>query len=129
MLKDLDDPRKGSAKERATRRWRNYDVERRFKEEAKKPPPRPSISKLEIADTIENEKIDHRGSLLRAQTKFAKDLKVMMEGHSKRNLALYVLSIRAQRYRLVKEKLRRLELREAQRVAQRVAQPKRDLFS
>ena len=117
MLKDVDDKPKVPARDRASRRWRNYDVEKRFKEEAKKPTPKES-KELEIAETIGNEKPDRRGSVIRAQTKFAKDIKEMMGGHSKRNLIHYAISIRAQRKRLLMEKLRRLELREAQHVAQ-----------
>jgi hypothetical protein len=113
MLKDFEETPKVSAKERATRRWRNHDVEKRFKEEKAKPPPAPEKpNEPEIADVISRKKPDGRGSVIRAQTKFAKYLREMMEGHSKRNEILYALSIRAQRYRLLKEKLRRLEARQ-----------------
>jgi hypothetical protein len=114
MPKDFEDTSKESAKERATRRWRNHDVEKRFKEEKAKPPlaPSPMANELEIAETISREKPDGRGSVLRAQTKFAKDIRAMLEGHAKHNFILYQLSIRAQRYRLLKEKLRRLEARQ-----------------
>jgi electron transfer flavoprotein alpha subunit len=119
MLKDVDDRPIEPARKKAERKWRNHDVEKRLKEERTKPKP---ISKEpsapEIAEIIENEKPDRRGSVIRAQTKFAKDIRAMMEGHSKRNLILHAISIRAQRKRLLLEKLRRLELREAQRVAQ-----------
>jgi hypothetical protein len=120
MPKDFEDTPKESAKERATRRWRNHQVEKSFKEGRAKPPlsASPVAKELEIAETITNKKPDGRGSGIRAQTKFAKYLRELMERHSKRNELLYALSIRAQRYRLLKEKLRRLELSEAQRVAQ-----------
>jgi hypothetical protein len=52
-----------------------------------------------------------------------------MEGHSKRNEILYALSIRAQRKRFLMEKLRRLELREAERLAHPNLGGQRDLFS
>jgi hypothetical protein len=113
MLKDFEDTPKVSAKERATRRWRNHDVEKRFREEKAKPEPilkEPSAP--EIAEVISRAKPDGRGSVIRAQTKFAKDIRAMMEGHAKRNEILYAVSIRAQRYRLLKEKLRRLEARQ-----------------
>jgi len=79
---------------------------------------------IEPADIIENERPDGRHSVTRHQTKFAKDIRAILVEHTKRNLILYKLSIRAQQYRLLKEKLRRLELRDAQRT-----QVKKDLFA
>jgi hypothetical protein len=108
MLKHPDDPRKEPARKVAERKWRNYDVERRFKEEAKKDGGQPKPPKeLEPADVIEGEQ-DRRGSVTRAQTKFAKELREMMEGHANRNTVLYILSLQAKRKRLLFEKLRRL---------------------
>jgi len=56
-----------------------------------------------------------------------------MDGHNhkteQRNLIMYAISIRAQRMRLLKEKLRRLELREAQLLAHQNQGGRRDLFS
>ena len=119
-------------RKRAERRWRNYDVEKRFKEVKVKPAPKESKD-LEIAETISSEKPDGRGSVIRAQTKFAKYLRELLDDHKHRteqkNLIMYALSIRAQRKRLLFEKLRRLELREAQRVAQQNQGGRRDLFS
>ena len=117
MLKDIDDKPIEPARRKAERKWGNHDVEKRLKEEKAKPVPKESIAP-EIAETISRSKPDRRGSVIRAQTKFAKEIRAMMEGHSKRNLILNAISIRAQRKRLLLEKLRRLELREAQRVAQ-----------
>jgi hypothetical protein len=119
MLKGVDDRPVEPARKKAERKWRNHDVEKRLKEERTKPKPVPKEPGApEIAEIIESEKPDRRGSVIRAQTKFAKDIRAMMEGHSKRNLILHAISIRAQRKRLLLEKLRRLELREAERVAQ-----------
>jgi hypothetical protein len=135
MLKDVDDKPREPARRKAERRWRNYDVEKRFKEENAKPPLDPSaVAKApEIAETISREKPDGRGSVIRAQTKFAKYIKGLLEGHTKHNQErikfMYAVSIRAQRKRLLFEKLRRLELREAQRVAQQNQGGRRDLFS
>jgi hypothetical protein len=134
MLKDVDDKPKEPARRKAERRWRNYDVEKRLKEERAKPQP---VSKEpcapEIAETISREKPDGRGSVIRAQTKFAKYIREMLDDYKheneRRNQIIYALSIRAQRKRLLLEKLRRLELREAQRVAQRNQGGRRDLFS
>ena len=116
MPKDFEDHPKEPARKRAERKWRNHDVEKRFKEEIKKPEAPPAQeTELAIAETISRDNPDGRGSVIRAQTKFAKYIKELMEGYAKRNELLYVLSIRAQRYRLLKEKLRRLEARQAQR--------------
>jgi hypothetical protein len=117
MLKDFEDTPKVSAKERATRRWRNYDVEKRFKEEMAKSPPAPEKpDEPEIAEVISRKKPDGRGSVIRAQTKFAKYIRDMLDDHKhendRRNQMIYALSIRRQRYRLLKEKLRRLEVRQ-----------------
>ena len=75
---------------------------------------------LEIAEIISREKPDGRGSVIGAQTKFAKYIREMLDDHKRenerRNQIIYALSIRAQRYKLLKETLRRLELREAERV-------------
>jgi hypothetical protein len=137
MLKDIDDKPVEPARKKAERKWRNYDVEKRFKEEQAKPS---SDSKLEpkepeIAEVISRDNPDGRGSVVRAQTKFAKYIREMLDDHKheteKRNLIIYALSIRRRRYKLLKEKLRRLEDSEAERVAQqsRVVLPKRDLFA
>jgi hypothetical protein len=137
MLKDVDDKPREPARRKAERRWRNYDVEQRFKAEKAKPAPKESKDP-EIAETIKNEELK-KGTLTRAQTKFAKFIREMLEDHKhrteQRNLILYAISIRARHKRLLMEKLRRLELREAQRVAEsqqlQQAAPliKRDLFS
>ena len=121
MLKDVDDKPREPARKKAERRWRNYDVEKRFKEEKAKPAPK-EPKELEIAETITNKKPDGRGSVTRAQTKFAKFIKELLDDHKHRaeqkNFIMYALSIRAQRKRYLMEKLRRLELREAERLAQ-----------
>jgi hypothetical protein len=128
MLKDVDAKPKEPARRRAER---NHDVEKRFKEEKTKPAPKESKN-LEIAETINREKPDRRGSVIRAQTKFAKYIKELLDDHKQRNeqrnLIVYALSIRAQRYRLLKEKLRRLEAREAACVARQNQGGRRDLF-
>jgi hypothetical protein len=108
MLKHLDDPRKEPAMRRSERRWRNHDVEKRFKEEQKKALAEPKPPReLEPADVIEGEH-DGRGSVVKAQRKFAKDIRAMLEGHTNRNAVLYMLSLEAKRKRLLFKKLRRL---------------------
>ena len=134
MLKHIDDIRK-SARERAQRRWQNYATEKAFKaarqqaaekatQQAKQP------KEPEPADVLEQDRLIKEGTT-KCESKFLKDIRAMLDEHTGRNLALYALSIRARRYRLLKEKLRRLELREAQRVVaqQRAPLVKKDLFS
>lgn len=113
MLKDADDPRKEPARKLAQRKWRNHAAEKAFKE-AKNKPADGIPTNPEIAETIINEAVK-AGTLTKAQTKFATEIRAMLEGHSKRNLILYAVSIRAQRKRLLMEKLRRLEARQALR--------------
>jgi hypothetical protein len=109
MIKETDSPRKEPARKRAERRWRNHDVEKRFKEEIKKEQAKPKEPRLiEPADLLEGEQ-DRRGSLVRAQTKFAKDLRAMMEGNAKRNTLYYLITLESKRKRLLAEKLRRLK--------------------
>jgi hypothetical protein len=118
MLKDVDDKPVEPARAKAERRWRNYDVEKRFKEEMAKPPQDSNAvaKELEIAEVISRERPDGRCSVIRAQTKFAKYIRDMLDDHKyendRRNQIIYALSIRTQRYRLLKEKLRRLEARQ-----------------
>jgi hypothetical protein len=111
MLKD-DGPPKEPARRKAERKWGNHDVEKRFKEGKTKAPAKES-KELEVGDVIENEGSRH-GNVLRAQTKFIKDLKEMLEGHANRNALLYHISLRRRIYRLKEEKLRRLEAKVAQ---------------
>ena len=99
MLKDVDDKPVEPARKKAERRWGNYDVEKRFKEEIAKPPdPNPVAKELEIAEVISREKPDGRGSVVRAQTKFAKYIRDMLDDHKlendRRNQIIYALSIR-----------------------------------
>jgi hypothetical protein len=130
MLKHIDDIRK-STRERAQRRWKNYAVEKAFKaaqQEAANAPKEPK--ELEPADVLEQERIIKEATT-KFESKFIKDIRAMLDEHSKLSVALYALSIRVRHKRLLMEKLRRLEAREAQRVAQqgRMVLPKRDLFS
>jgi hypothetical protein len=77
---------------------------------------------IEPSDTVINEG-RRSGALLRVQTKFAKDIKEMMEGHSEKVLMMYRHSLERKRRQLLKEKLRRLLL--AQKMAQ---QKSKNLF-
>ena len=141
MLKHIDDIRK-SARERAQRRWKNHAVEKAFKAAQKEAANTPKGPKeLDPADVLEQERIIKEATT-KFESKFIKDIRTMLDEHKGRNLALYALSIHVRHKRLLMEKLRRLEAREAQRMAasqyppqsqcapqSRMVLPKRDLFS
>jgi hypothetical protein len=110
MLKHPDDPRKEPASKVAERKWSNHDLEKRIKDERQKAESAPKKPKeLEPGDVIEGEH-DRRGSVTRAQTKFAKEIRTMLAGNTQRNLGYYLISLEAKRKRLLFEKLRRLRL-------------------
>jgi hypothetical protein len=111
MLED-DGPPKEPARIKAERKWRNHAVERAFKEQ-KATATQIAEKELEVGDVIEN-KERLGGSVIRAQTKFAKQIKEMLEGHTHRNLIEYKLALKARIRRLKYEKLKRLEARVAQ---------------
>lgn len=113
MLKD-DLPPREPARDKATRKWRNKDIQRRQKEEkaiAELAPQEPK--ELEVGDVIKNEKVVAE-AVTKFQTKFAQEIKAMLDHHTTRNILLYKLSIRHQLRRLKLEKLRRLEAKAAQ---------------
>jgi hypothetical protein len=116
MPKNFEDPPKEPARKRAERKWSNNDVRTRFKE-AKAQPASKEPKDLGIADVIKNEELE-KGTITKAQTKFARYIKSLLDDHkqrnAQRNMIYYAISIRAQRKRLLTEKLRRLEARAAQ---------------
>jgi hypothetical protein len=115
MLKHVDDIRK-SARDRAQRRWKNHQVEKEFKKvqqeaadgAAKK------TKELEPADVIEQDRIIKEATT-KFESKFLKEIRGMLDEHKKRNQLIYLLWAHARRKRLLMEKLRRLEARQAQR--------------
>ena len=113
MPKDFEDHPKEPAREKATRKWRNHDLEKRLKEEKAKPTPT-EPRELEVGDVIENDR-PKAGAIVKAQTRFANEIRAMLETHTTRNILLYKLSLRHQKRRLLFEKLKRLQARQAQR--------------
>jgi hypothetical protein len=111
MLKDRDPP-KESASKIATRKWRNNDLRRRVIEAKNRPKPRDvddEPDEPEIAETIINEgRVD--GPVNRFESRFKKEIRTMLQGHVDRNLAFYAAMIERRRIKLLKEKLRRLQL-------------------
>ena len=115
MRKDLEDILKEPARIKAERKWRNHDVEKRFKETVMKAGSAPKAPKeLEIGDVIENDKIIE-GRVIRAQTKFANEIRAMLDEHKRRNLATYVILLQRERKRKLYMKIKLLEAKIAQR--------------
>src|ERR1700722_11510687 len=110
MLKEDNLP-KEPARRKAERKWRNRDIEKRLKEERAKVTPI-APKELEIGDVIENDKVVGEAAT-QFQTKFAQEIRSMLEGHTKRNILLYKLSLRYQKKRLLYEKLKRLQAKAA----------------
>jgi hypothetical protein len=115
MSKYLEDVTREPARIKAARRWRNHDLEKRVKEDikAKRLAPPPIKAEPDVGDIIENDKMI-RGEIVRAQTKFANEIRDMLKQHTLRNILLYKLSLRYQKRRLLFEKLKRLEAKAAE---------------
>jgi hypothetical protein len=64
-----------------------------------------------MAEVIEN---GARPVAVKFQDKFIRDIKELLDEHKRRNMIAYIASIERQKRRLLREKLRRLELRVAQ---------------
>jgi hypothetical protein len=123
MPKDFEDTPKEPSRVKAERKWSNNFVQNEFKkiqkEEAERAAKEAEDEPPAIASIIENEKVDRRQGVIRAQTKFAKDIRLMMEGHSQRNIVLYKLSVLMKLKRLKFAKLKLLEAMVAQQGADR----------
>src|SRR5271170_4292695 len=102
-MDDLDHP-KETPGQKATRRWGNADLTRRLLEEKRKTPLQPATKVIEVIST-ERLKAEETTKFER---KFIQDLRLMLEGHTQRNLIEYKRAIQARIHRLKREKLRRL---------------------
>jgi hypothetical protein len=122
-VKDLDDPRKESAEQRAIRMWSNYDLTKRFLAEVqeKETIQKPIKTTPDIAEVIETERPKVE-TVTRFERKFIKDFRAMLEDHKRRNVALYRLTLLTRIHKLKAERSRRLE-------ALQPRPQKRDLFS
>ena len=108
MLKEHDPP-KEPLRTKVERRWRNNALRKRLIEEKKKPRVVDPDALPEIAETIINDgRVD--GPVKRFESQFLRDIRDMLEGHTKRNMQLYAASIERRRYLLLKEKLKRLKM-------------------
>jgi hypothetical protein len=122
-MKNLDDPRKETAEQRAIRMWSNYDLTKRFLAEVqeKEAIQNPDKAIPDIGEVIETER-PRAESVTRFERKFIKDFKAMLEDHKRRNVALYRLSLLTRIHKLKAERSRRLGALQTQ-------PQKRDLFS
>ena len=77
--------------------WSNYDLTKRFLEEAQKKETieKPAKTTPDIAEVIETER-PRAETVTRFERKFIKDFKSMLETHKRRNVALYRLALLTQ---------------------------------
>lgn len=107
MLKEHDPP-KEPARRKAERRWKNAGMRARIKKAQQKPQLVDPNKEPDIGEVVTN--AGRRDSQRnRFETKFVREIRRMMEGHVNKNLAAYAVSLEYRRYRLLKEKLRRLQ--------------------
>ena len=107
MLKEHE-PQKEPLRIKAERKWRNNHVRKRLIEEKQRPKLFDPNKEPEPADIITNDgRVD--GPVKRFESQFLRDIRDMLEGHTKRNLQLYAEMIERRRYILLKEKLKRLK--------------------
>lgn len=108
MLKDHDPP-KDKASEIATRKWGNNDLRRRVIEAKRRPKLVAPNAKPEVAEVVTNEgRVD--GPVKRFETQFIKDMRAVFDEYRERNLRWYIASLENRKIKLLKEKLRRLQL-------------------
>ena len=107
MFKEHDPP-KEPARKKAERRWTNAEIRRRVKERQQKPRLVDPNKEPEIAGVVTNE-AKLNGPIKRAETKFLRDTKKMLQCHVDKNLAAYSISLERRRYLLLKEKLSGLQ--------------------
>jgi hypothetical protein len=116
------DPAKETSRLKAERRWRNNVVRTNFLEKRKKSKLKEVSTEPEIAETIVNEG-RKAGPINRLESQFKRDIRAMLQGQADRNLMFYAASLAQRKRRLLLEKLRRLEAKQAAQL-----KPQRDLF-
>ena len=130
MANDIDSS-KESARKTAERRWRNYELVKKYK-----------AGKLPFVAVVDPDDVDYeqrkihlvkdkatesghlstndeklKGPIVRFETRFRKEITAMLNEYTGRNIALYFASLQHQRYVLLKEKLRRLEAQQEKEVS------------
>lgn len=108
MLKHIDDIRK-SARERAQRRWKNYQTIKSMKAAQKKAAEdaakEPTIA--DPGDVLEQNKLIKKGTT-KFESKFIKEIRSIMNENLERDLTNYLAHLQHRKKLLLKEKLRRL---------------------
>lgn len=109
MFREHEPPREPASKV-PERKWKNANLRKPIIEaKQRKPKLVTDDEEPEVADVIVNDgRVD--GSLKRFESNFIKELRTMLECHAAKNLAFYKAAIEYRRIRLLKEKLRRLQL-------------------
>jgi biotin synthase-related radical SAM superfamily protein len=127
----LKDGKGETPEQRAARKWRNKELSERFKKaketgegeeqflsfNGKKPHINAQVPKPprdpEIAEALVN--VGRKsGTITRFENRFKKEIRTMMEGHVRRNVEFYYAALQHRRYKLLKEKLRRLKAAQEQ---------------
>ena len=107
MLKEHEPP-KEKASERAARRWKNAELRKRVKQTQQRPQLVDPDREPEIAEVLTTER--PKGSIKSFESRFAKEIRAMMEGHVNKNIAIQIAFLEYRKRKLLKEKLRRLKL-------------------
>jgi phosphoglycerate-specific signal transduction histidine kinase len=118
MLKEHDGP-KEPAEKRAERKWKNNQL--RQKLIASKVPAHAVIDQNAppaVATVVTTERPKAK-SVTRFENRFKKDIRAMLDEHKERNMSAHLAIIQHQRRRLLLEKIRRLEVRIAEREGER----------
>jgi hypothetical protein len=108
MLKD-DGPAKEPLVKVAQRKWNNESIRRRIIQEKNRPKPRDVDAPPEPAEIITNDgRLD--SSINRFERRFIKEIRSTLNEHQLLNLKILRAVIERGRYKLLKEKLRRLKV-------------------
>ena len=108
MLNNYDPP-KEPLRVKAGRKWKNNELRKRIVEERQQPKLADPNKEPEIAETITN---DGRrdGPINRMETKFKKEIRAILEGHTGNNEKYYAAWLYRRKCILLKEKLKRLQV-------------------
>jgi hypothetical protein len=108
MIKEHD-PSKEPVRVKASRKWRNHEIRQKLIEDRQKPKLVDPNKEPEIAETITN--YGRRDSSRnRFETKFAREIRAILQGHVEQNQRVYMAFLEHRRRVLLKEKLRRLQV-------------------
>lgn len=98
MIKELPDPTKESAMERASRIWQNAKIQRKY-----------AISDNIKVDLNKVEKEYDERRMNSTLARFSAEVKEIVNSNNQNMIKQYLATIRHKKYKLLKEKLRRLK--------------------